>query len=247
MTDRFVFVIAPYVTGAAAFPACIVRCLLAARRDSFAIAKPAAEGHTRVSAIWRWAIGIVVVAHVAALTFPEHVLRWNHDPIRMLLLESAGAAAGAVSLAALLAIGARCGPSARGRTSPWDVIAWTLLLIDLASGVGVAVAFRWASSWSAVTVAPYVQSLLRMEPAPALVARLPLLARVHIFCAFALAAVAPFTTAAQVILRPLTLSIGWTRSRIAHAMATARYLQNGASVRLEPLTARVTRSDGEEN
>ncbi|HMF94258.1 MAG TPA: respiratory nitrate reductase subunit gamma [Vicinamibacterales bacterium] len=247
MTDRFLFVIAPYVTGAAAVPACVVRCLLAARHDAFAMAKPAGEGRATIRSIWRWAIGMVALGHVAALGFPEYVLRWNHDPIRMLVVEGAGAAAGAVALAALIAICVRRVQRAGACASALDVIAGTLLLSGLASGVGVAIAFRWASSWSAVTVAPYVQSLLRMEPAPTLVGRLPLLARVHIFCAFSLAAVAPFTTAAQVILGPVTVLIGWTQSRIAHAMATARHLQDVASARLQPLTARVTRSDGEEN
>ena len=53
-----------------------------------------------------------------------------------------------------------------------------------------------------VTIAPYVQSLLRLEPATTLVGRLPVLVRIHIFCAFAVAAVAPFTTLAQSIVAP---------------------------------------------
>src|SRR5262249_25516406 len=156
----------------AAVPACVVRCLLAARHDAFAMAKPAGEGRATIRSIWRWAIGMVALGHVAALGFPEDVLRWNHDPIRMLVVEGAGAAAGAVALGALIAICVRRVQRAGACASALDVIAGTLLLSGLASGVGVAIAFRWASSWSAVTVAPYVQSLLRMEPAPTLVGRL---------------------------------------------------------------------------
>src|SRR5262249_51609333 len=154
-------VISPYVTGAAAVPACIVRYMLAARGGSLTIASPTSEGRATVRSIWRWAIALVALGHVAAFEFPPYVLRWDRDRVRMLWLEGAGAAAGAVALVALIAIGLRRARSTHTAVSPWDVIAWTLLLIDLASGVAVAIAFRWASSWSAVTVAPYVHSLLR--------------------------------------------------------------------------------------
>src|SRR5262249_43411351 len=162
-------------------------------------------------------------------------------------LEGVGVVAGGVALVALIALGVRRARLAHASASPVDVIAWTLLLIDLASGVIVAVAFRWASSWSAVTVAPYVLSLLRLEPSPALVGRLPLLARAHIFCAFAAAGVAPFTTAAQVMLGPLDRLIGWTHARVAGAAAAARHVLDGASLRLQSVTARIARTDGEEN
>jgi nitrate reductase gamma subunit len=247
MTDRFVFVISPYVTGAAAVPACLVRYVLSARHGSSAVANPADEGCGVVGSIWRWAIGIVAFGHLAAFGFPEHVLRWNQQPIRLLLLEGAGLTAGTVALVALIAMHVRRARPSPAVRSPWGVVAWTLIVIELASGIAVAVAFRWASSWSAVTVAPYVHSLLRLEPAPTLVGRLPLLARVHIFCAFAAAAVAPFTASAELIIRPIDLLIRWTRARVGSALAASRNVLEAASLRLQPLSARVTRSDGEEN
>jgi nitrate reductase gamma subunit len=247
MTDRFVFVISPYVTGAAAVPACLVRYALLARRGSSPVANPASEGRGAVRSIWRWAIGIVALGHLAALGFPEQVLRWNTQPIRLLLLEGAGLTAGTAALVALIAMSVRRARSSAAIRSPWGVMAWTLLVIELASGIAVAVAFRWASSWSAVTVAPYVHSLLRFEPATMLVGRLPLLVKVHIFCAFAAAAVAPFTASAAVIVRPIDLLIRWTRSRLGRTLAASRQLVDAAALRLQPLSARMTRSDGEEN
>src|SRR5205823_8326193 len=42
-------------------------------------------------------------------------------------------------------------------------------------------------SWSSVTLTPYLHSLLRAAPAVSLVADTPLLVRLHVFCAFAIA------------------------------------------------------------
>jgi nitrate reductase gamma subunit len=247
MTDDFVFVISPYVTGAAVVPACIVRYLLSWRRASSTVARAASEAHAAVRAAWRLAIGVVAIGHLVGLAFPESVLWWNHQPARLLLLESTGLTAGVLSLAALGALSVQRLRSSAAIGSPWDVVAWTLMVIGLASGAALAISFRWASSWSAVTVAPYLHSLLRLEPATTLVRRLPLLARVHIFCGFAAAAVAPLTTSARLIFRGLDLAIRWTGSRTARVTAMSQLAADVASVRLRPLSARMMRSDGEEN
>jgi len=247
MTDRFVFVVAPYVIGAAAVPAWLARCALSTRRESSPDARRAGAGRDCLCTIWRLAIGSVAAGHLAALAFPEWILRWNQQPARLLVLETAGAIAGSAALAALVAISLRRGRSTPRVRSAADVAAWTLLVVGLASGVLVAAVFRWASSWSAVTVAPYVQSLLRLEPTTTLVERLPVLVRVHIFCAFAVAAVAPFTTLARSIVGPVERLACWTGSHVDGLRTASRFARDAASARLQPLSARVLRSDGEEN
>jgi nitrate reductase gamma subunit len=246
MTDSFVFAISPYVTSAAAVPACVVRYVLA-RRGSADVATQPNERRRIVPAVWRWAIGIVAFGHLAALGLPAQLLRWNNHPVRLLLLEGTGLAASIVALVALVAMTVRRARSAAAIRSPWHVVAWTLLVIELITGMAIAVAFRWASSWSAVTVAPYVQSLLRFEPATMLVGRLPLLARVHIFCAFAAVAIAPFSAPDALIVRPIDRLIDWTERRVGRMQAAARQLLDAASLRLQPLSARMTGTDGEEN
>jgi len=78
-----------------------------------------------------------------------------------------------------------------------DVVATTVLCIAMASGLATAALYRWASSWAAATLTPYVRSLLRFQPDVLLVVKLPLLVRLHVVCAFALLAVVPFTRVAR--------------------------------------------------
>jgi len=247
MTDRFVFVVAPYVIGASVVPAWLVRCALTTRRSSPADVAGTSRSRDCLRTIWRSAIGVVAAGHLAALAFPEWILRWNQQSARLLALEGTGAIAGVLALATLVAMSARRDRSPSDARSPWDVAAWTLLVVGLGSGVLVAVLFRWASSWSVVTVAPYVQSLLRLEPATTLVGRLPVLVRIHIFCGFAVAAVAPFTTLAQSIVGPVERVAGRARSHVDGLRTASRFTLGAASARLQPLSARVLRSDGEEN
>jgi nitrate reductase gamma subunit len=244
MTDAFVFVILPYVSSAAAASACVVRSLLATSRSAAGVATTASDDRSAVRRGWQVALGVLAIGHLMSFVFPESMLQWNHQPIRLLLAEIAGVAAGAIGLVALLTIGVGAARASRAIRSPFDVIAWTLLLIALASGLAVALTYRWASSWSAVTVAPYVQSLLRLEPQTILVQRLPNLTRLHIFVAFVLLAVAPFTTRGQLMVEAIGAGGRWV---IASACAASRRAMGGWIVQLQPLRARVMRSDGEEN
>jgi hypothetical protein len=74
--------------------------------------------------------------------------------------------------------------------SPLEAIGATLISIEVASGIAVAVLYRWASSWWC-DADPYLLSLFRLEPRVALVASMPFAVRLHVFCAFAVVAVAP--------------------------------------------------------
>jgi nitrate reductase gamma subunit len=247
MTDGFVFVVAPYLSGAAAMSVCAVRYLIAAARGAAAPAAPALPERGVVRCVWRGAIGALAMGHLLSFVAPETVLRWNQLPTRLLLAEVAGLTAGVAALAALAAIGTRAMRTPRAMRSPFDVIAWTLCLTALATGLGVALAYRWASSWSAVTVAHYVQSLLRLEPQTILVQRLPLLPRLHIFVAFALLAVAPFTTRARLVIEVVDAARRRAAAVIARAGATAARTLDAWLIQLQPLRARLMGSDGEEN
>ncbi|HKB10165.1 MAG TPA: respiratory nitrate reductase subunit gamma [Vicinamibacterales bacterium] len=248
MTDSFIFVVSPYVVAAAAVPVCGIRYLLRVRARSAPVATAAPDHLMTVRSIWAAAIGLVAAGHGAVLGFPDLVLRWNHDPIRLLALESAGLIASLVALGSLIAIGIGSTRAQQARRSPADVAGWTLLAVALVSGLASAIMFRWASSWSAVTVAPYLQSLLRLDPAPVLLSRLPLPARIHVFCAVGLLAVAPFTTPVRtIVLEPLDRLERRLIVRTARRLIAVRRALDAASTRLEPLRAIVTQSDGEEN
>ena len=249
MTDRFLFVVSPYLTAAASLPGCIVRCVASARGAGSDSARvDGADASSSLATMWRAAFAVVAAGHLLAFAFPELVLRWNQRPARLLSLETVGLAAGIAALAALIALAAHRvrAPEPAAVGSPFDVMVWTLLLIEIVSGLAVAVFYRWGSSWSAVTIAPYLASLFRLDPDSILVARLPLEARLHLFCAFALLAAAPYSQAGRVLIAAV--------DRVVRRASTATWSTlpawspfDGLTARMQPLRVRFTRHEGEEN
>ena len=243
MTDSFIFIVSPYLT-AAAVSGCIARYAFTTRRDGDdAAAARGADAISRpVRAAWRWAIGFVAAGHLLALGFPESVLRWNQQPLRLLAIS----AANAVSADATPAVRRVRAADAGAVHSPFDVIAWTLLLIEIVSGLAVALFYRWGSSWSAVTIAPYVQSLFRLDPDAVLIARLPLAARLHVFCAFALFAVVPYSRAAHALMASIDRAASRLAGRASNA-APSWCAPDALRARVQPLRVRLIRDEGEEN
>jgi len=251
MTDQFLFIVSPYLTAAASVPGAVARYAWSARRgggDASSARGVETAAHP-ARAAWRWAIGLVAAGHLFALAFPESVLRWNQQPLRLIALESAGLASAMAALAALVAIAVRRvrASDAGAVRSPFDVVVWTLVLVEIVSGLAVALLYRWGSSWSAVTIAPYVQSLVRLDPDATLVARLPLAARLHVFCAFALFAVLPYSGAARALIASTDRACARLAERASSAVPPW-CAPDALSARMPPLRVRLTRHDeGEEN
>src|SRR5262249_33120348 len=147
MRDQVLFIVAPYAVALAFLPVCLVRYALG-RRGAGGAADPAADGRTPLVALWRWTIGLVLFGHLLLLTLPESVLVWNRDPRRLLALETASLALG---IAALLSLSVLLFHRLRGRWprptwSALDIVAGTLVVIAVTTGVALAVLYRWASS-----------------------------------------------------------------------------------------------------
>jgi nitrate reductase gamma subunit len=157
------------------------------------------------SAPFHYGILVVLAGHLIAFLFPRSVLWFNGVPARLYILELTGLAFGLLAVFGLVVLIYRRLTAGRIRavTSPMDVVLLLLLLVQLASGVYVAVFHRWGSNWFAQTAAPYLWSLLRLSPDPQLVSALPLAVRLHILNAWALLAVVPFTRLVHFLVIPI--------------------------------------------
>lgn len=241
MTDHALFVVAPYVAAGIFVLAGGVRFLRWTRRPDRAVMPgPHRDGSDLIVAATRWAIAVIAIGHLLAFAVPRGVLLWNQQLLRLVLLEAVGIVAGGVALAGLAAAYVRHVRSSGSRAA-WpaiDVVAGTLVLMATLSGLSIAVRYRWASSWSGLTVAPYLQSLVRLAPSATLVEQLPFLVKLHVFGAFVLLAVAPmsgivlFVTApvdrlmrravapAANVVRPACGAVaGWGTTRVKDACA----------------------------
>lgn len=153
---------------------------------------------------FHYGIIILLTGHLIGLLIPRSVLAWNSHPVRLYVLEITALAFGILTLVGLASLIARRIQSHRARvtTTLTDWIVYALLLVQVVSGVSIAVLYPWGSSWFAAAAAPYLWSLLLLQPDINYVAGLPLLVQLHIVSAFVLVAVFPFTRLVHILVFP---------------------------------------------
>jgi nitrate reductase gamma subunit len=220
MNDHMLFAVGPYVGLVAFILGSAFRIAAAAPGAAPPAAAPRGQGaarHVRILALCACALA---AGHLVLLLAPDAVLRWNRSLARLLVAEGIGIGLGSVSLAVVAHALWRRLAGSDARSQPvGDVIAWTLLGLEIATGVVFAVFYRWASSWSVVTLTPYAVSVLQLGPRVELVAATPFLVRLHVFCAGAMLVVLPFTTRGSLALATVRRVV---ETALAPAYASAR-------------------------
>lgn len=188
MKDQLLFAVLPYAAVLIALTGLVCRAAgwLETRRP-----EPADR---RLPGAWARRIGLggVVLGHLAGLAFPGAFVEWTRHPVRLLILEGVGLAFAGLALVGIVlgvAFGLRRAHRA-GRSL--DIACTTLLAVALLSGIGIALAHHWSSTWYAATLVPYLRSLATLEPRLELAALMPFLVRFHVLTGFALLATAPF-------------------------------------------------------
>lgn len=231
--DHWLFVVMPAAAALIALTAFVVRYIRWRGRPAATRVPATVDDVAGVGAIWRLAIAIVLAGHLLAFAFPERVLLWNRQPVRLLLLEGTGLLAGALALGAfvVMVVKRQLSNERRGARSVLEVVAGTLVAVEVISGLAIAILYRWASSWSGVTLVPYLLSLIQMKPAVELVAGMPFLVRLHLVCAFALLAVAPFTERVRLVFVPLDRLTSWIVAPIGAIRRPVRSTVEGWSTR----------------
>src|SRR5262249_3080281 len=115
---------------------------------------------------FHYGILAVLAGHLAALTLPNQILAWNARPVRLYLLAITGLLLAILALVGLAAALVRRFTASKVRivttTRDWVLIA--MLVIQIASGIAVAIFHPWGSSWFAAVVTPYFASLVRLNP-----------------------------------------------------------------------------------
>jgi nitrate reductase gamma subunit len=200
MRDQLLFAVAPRVAVMLGVTALVVQSArVIATRAGFEPLDTSDEPTERLTAVWRFSMAVIVLGHLLAFASPGVILLWDHYILRLIVLESIGWVTGGVALGCFVAKTLRRErwSASRDALSPLDVIATTLVLLALISGLLVAVLYRWGSYWSAVTLTPYVHSLIGPRATFALVSSMPVLVKFHVLCAFAVVALLPWTVGAR--------------------------------------------------
>lgn len=203
--DPLLFVAVPYVALVVFFLGTIYRY----RAQSFTYSSLSSQFLENRQHFWgmvpfHYGILTVLAGHAVAFLVPRSILAWNARPLRLYILEITALAFGVMSLVGLLAILARRRSSSKllRVTSKADWVLYALLLFQLASGVYVAVAYPWGSSWFASTASPYLWSLARLSPEVSWVAAMPWGVKLHILNAWLLIGFFPFTRLVHILVVP---------------------------------------------
>ncbi len=203
--DPLFFAILPYVAFFVFFMVTIQRY----RSRSFSytsLSSQFLENRLHFWAVVPFHYGILVVlaGHVLAFLIPREILLWNGNPLRLYILELTGLIFGILSVVGLVAsMIRRLNVAKVGRvTTRRDWILYVMLLFQLATGVAIALTLPWGSSWFAAVAAPYIWSLLKMNPQIDFIAPLPWLIKLHIINAYLVIGYFPFTRLVHVLVIP---------------------------------------------
>jgi nitrate reductase gamma subunit len=162
------------------------------------------QQHFWGSVPFHYGILTVLAGHVAAFLLPRTILWWNAQPLRLYALEVTGLALALLALTGLVNVIVRRwrNPKARVVTSVSDWVLNALLLVQIGTGIGMAVLYGWGSSWFATTASPWLWSLAKLAPDVSWIAPLPWLVKVHIVNAWLLIGFFPFTRLVHVLVVP---------------------------------------------
>jgi nitrate reductase gamma subunit len=174
--------------------------------------------------IWLGGFLALAVLHVGGALLPQAILGWNGVPLRLYVLEGTGFAVGLLALGWWVGVMRRhlqrSSASTMGEVA--DCVLLALLFVGIGSGLLMAGLYRWGSSWSAVTLVPYVVSLLRGVPQASLVEQMPALVQLHVASTFAMMLVFPFTRAASLATFAVHWAFGFTRAPLSVVAGAAR-------------------------
>lgn len=166
------------------------------------------------SNLWHFGVLGVLLGHLIGVVMPNQLLAWNARPVRLFILEATGLALALMALVGTVLLIWRRFSVAKVRvvTSRMDYAVLFFLLLQVASGIEIALRLRWGSSWYAANAAPYLYSLIKFQPRPEFILPLPWDARLHILNAFLLILLTPFSRLIHAL--PVPLPYYWRRPQL---------------------------------
>lgn len=203
--DQILLIVLPYVVFFTFFLMTIHRYV----RRSFTYSSLSSQFLENQQHFWglvpfHYGILVVLGGHVLAFLIPREILWWNSDPLRLYVLEATGLVFALLTIVGLVAaIVRRITVSKVRQTTTWlDWILYALLLVQVSTGILVALHYPWGSSWFAASLSPYLWSLLKLNPDITFVQGVPALVKVHIVGAWALIGLFPFTRLVHILVIP---------------------------------------------
>ncbi len=153
---------------------------------------------------FHYGIITVLLGHFIAFLIPRSILWWNSQPARLYVLEVFAFIAGIFTLIGLINLIIRRSSDAKARitTTTADWIVLVILGFSVLTGLYTAIFYRWGSSWFASTMAPYLWSVLKLNPNLNYVNPMPVIFKLHIIAAYVIVLLLPFTRLVHILVVP---------------------------------------------
>ena len=196
MSDQFLFIALPYV----ALISLVIGSILRFRINAFSYSSLSTqflEDRWLAWASMPWHIGIIVIltGHLLAFSFPGVWTTLAAEPVFLITVEVVGALCAFLCLFGVLILLVRRFVDAKLQavTNHLDIVVLLILLIQISSGLAVALLHRWGSSWAPGALGPYLHSILMLRPDAAYLSDMPPFVKMHIATAWVLLMLLPFT------------------------------------------------------
>ena len=205
--DNFLFIAFPYIAVILAIGVGIYRH---ARRP-YTYSSLSSEILENRKLFWgsvpfHFGLTLILLAHLLAALLPG-VAGWLlGGQIRRLVLEVTGMALGLYTLFGLLVlIARRLVPRslAHAVTSYMDGVLLFVLLIQVGSGIGIAIFDRWGGLWYLHTAVPWFWSLAILHPDISMVAQLSPFVKLHFVTGFVVILLFPFSRLVHLVMFPI--------------------------------------------
>jgi nitrate reductase gamma subunit len=205
MSDIVLFVAFPYVAVALAIVVGVQR--YRTNRFSYStLSSQILENRTLFwgSVPWHYGIVVVLLAHLIGFLIPGIWASITSDQAALYTIEMIGFAFGMAALFGLCVLMVRRSTYERIRavTSPMDWVLLIALLVQVALGMYVSLAYRWGADWYVDTAVPWLVSLVSLNPQTQYVSSLPWAVKLHMLNGFLVIALFPFSRLVHLIMFP---------------------------------------------
>lgn len=155
---------------------------------------------------WHYGITLILLAHLLAALLPGAAAWLLGNRFRLLVLELTGIALAFYALFGLIVLIIRrlpAGSRARRVTSYMDGIMLGFFLVQVGTGLTIAIFDRWGGLWYLKTAVPWFWSLVKFHPDMSTVIALPGFVKLHFALGFAIILLFPFSRLVHLIMFPL--------------------------------------------
>jgi nitrate reductase gamma subunit len=204
--STMLFVVFPYVAFVLALVVGIVRW----RLKPFSVSSLSSQLLESRKLFWgsipfHWGILIILTGHLFTLFLPSTVAWWDGVPIRLYALEITGLALAFWAGFGIIVLLYRRMTTAKIRvvTTPMDYVVLIVLLLQVITGIWVAVMLRFGTFWAVGVAVPYMWSLITLQPKPELIQPFPMAIQSHIVTFWIFLSVFSFSRLVHIFTWPL--------------------------------------------